>query len=431
VNADGSFDIELDASLDDAFEVRVVHDGKRSAPIYVVRGGAAVGQGDDGSLSCEQRVELASEVISLAAQAADRSCTNDSDCRRVELIRECASGCPALVSVSGMGESQLASAAEALADGLCANFTEDGCTRTRLPCPSGPMGMACIDGQCTGTPLQMEPSPDCEECLQGSISWRIVSPGILPALPANEVYRIDNCNRFSITALTGSSSCSRELSQCGGAANGIRALNEALAQPDVMQAHTSQRDIIQGEPAERSGFVYEITIDGQSFQYRTCAGTPGVMCNVAPEIQALIDLLNAIRSENRCTLVRPPGGDCESAFDAGDGDAAIRAYWHDPETKSCMLRIFGGSGGNDNRYESAEACEAACPPPTSADDCPSGWSLIEEACLECGPVGGCMRSAARCTKPCEDDEDCAYDMLAGPGAHCQDDGLCSSSTLCF
>ena len=45
--ADGSFDIRVDGSVNDTFAVRVVADGKESAVVYVVRGGALVAEDDD------------------------------------------------------------------------------------------------------------------------------------------------------------------------------------------------------------------------------------------------------------------------------------------------------------------------------------------------------------------------------------------------
>ena len=51
VKPDGSFDVQVDGTLDDVFEVRVVHDGKSSEVITVMRGGAMVGP-MDASMRC-------------------------------------------------------------------------------------------------------------------------------------------------------------------------------------------------------------------------------------------------------------------------------------------------------------------------------------------------------------------------------------------
>lgn len=57
-----------------------------------------------------------------------------------------------------------------------------------------------------------------------------------------------------------------------------------------------------------------------------------------------------------------PGGDACNAYpDAGNCDAAIERWYHDPATGLCRGFIYGGCGGNDNNYESFEACQKACP----------------------------------------------------------------------
>jgi hypothetical protein len=49
--ADGSFDIALDAGADAVIELRASDGDKRSSSVYVTRGGAAVGSGQNGTLS--------------------------------------------------------------------------------------------------------------------------------------------------------------------------------------------------------------------------------------------------------------------------------------------------------------------------------------------------------------------------------------------
>jgi eight-cysteine-cluster-containing protein len=58
---------------------------------------------------------------------------------------------------------------------------------------------------------------------------------------------------------------------------------------------------------------------------------------------------------------------CGLPPDAGPCDAAIRRWFHNPETGACDVFVYGGCGGNANNFESLDACEAACggvaPPP--------------------------------------------------------------------
>ncbi|XP_054649457.1 kunitz-type protease inhibitor 2 [Dunckerocampus dactyliophorus] len=51
---------------------------------------------------------------------------------------------------------------------------------------------------------------------------------------------------------------------------------------------------------------------------------------------------------------------CMSAPDPGHCRAAFPAFYYDPDTASCQPFIYGGCGGNKNRYSSAEECLASC-----------------------------------------------------------------------
>ena len=142
---DGSFDVRVDGSPNDAFVVRVSANGEQSAPVYVVRGGAEIA-GEDGSLTCDQYTELAHAVLEASAAAADRSCNSSADCMTVPLSAGCVPCFLASVAVNGV--SQVEATLEAIDNGLCASSLVEGCRYPRARC-GAPAPPECVAGQCT------------------------------------------------------------------------------------------------------------------------------------------------------------------------------------------------------------------------------------------------------------------------------------------
>lgn len=267
VEDNGSFDVQVDATLDDVFEVRAVQNGMRSPAAIVVRGGAQVGEGDGGTLSCEQKETLARTAYSQALASADKSCATKEDCVTVWEATDCFSGCSrGLASEAGL--ASIEAAVQELNGGLCDGYEDECGPVLAQPCV-GPLPALCEGGQC-------------------------------------------------------------------------------------------------------------VEDDGTS--------------------ESLAD--------------------CTSAFDSGPCDAAISVRWHDPATGACVVQSYGGCEGNDNRYDSLEACQAACPPPSAQSDCGAGRTLIS-TCLECGPLGPCLTQYPVCAKQCESDADCE-----------EEHGVHSDATFC-
>jgi len=100
------------------------------------------------------------------------------------------------------------------------------------------------------------------------------------------------------------------------------------------------------------------------------------------------------------------GGDpaCSLPFEVGPCDAAMPVWAFVPKLGACFPQIYGGCGGNANRFASRSECEAACPLP-STDGCPPN-RVPREICLACGLAGGCPETALTCALICGNGDVC-------------------------
>ncbi|HEY3256986.1 MAG TPA: BPTI/Kunitz domain-containing protein [Polyangiaceae bacterium] len=87
---------------------------------------------------------------------------------------------------------------------------------------------------------------------------------------------------------------------------------------------------------------------------------------------------------------------CTSAQDSGECDAYVPAFWHNPKTGLCEPFVYGGCGGNANRYPSRDACIQACP-------------AVREDWGECANDSNCTLIRASCV--CELCEPVAIEQL--------------------
>jgi hypothetical protein len=159
--ADGSFDLTISGSENDAYSVSAKAGGRTSNPVFVIRGTAAVGDGRDGSLSCEQRNTLAGELLTQAADGADRNCTTDADCSPVIAGASCYSPGCSFAYVSELGRAQIERVGRDIDANLCAEYAVDGCSHA-LPKCTAPAPAACLMGHCgSSVPPAEEPPPSC------------------------------------------------------------------------------------------------------------------------------------------------------------------------------------------------------------------------------------------------------------------------------
>lgn len=421
VAGDGSFDVEVDATLDDVFEVRAVNGEQRSRPVIVLRGGAQVGEGDGGVLSCEQKSEYAREAVQQAIANADRSCETTDDCQIASPDSACFAGC-GFDYVSADGQASISAVVAALDNGFCADF-EDGCDRIIPPCVPPEPG-ECHNGQCypAGEFGEIvDGGAACDACLTSDFSWRITGAGTLPALPSQDVYTVSGCGTFDRVSAAGER-CSSEV-PCEGSADvaTMRELIALLQGDEVSEAFASGGSL--GWSQELRGYTYELTLGDQTYTYGSCA--PGMECE-ASDLERIIDLMERLTAQQTCETPQP---DCTSPYQDGDCDAAFLVYWHNPETGMCELKQYGGCGGNGNRYDSAAACAAACSEPLA---CPPNRMNVQD-CFECGLGGGCMMMGEYCALICSNDADCESDPGAmGAGTTCNEEqSVCVSVGICI
>lgn len=422
IDDDGSFDVMVDATLDDVFEVRAVNGEARSAAVIVVRGGAEVIEGDGGGLTCEQQTSLGSAILQSALDAADQSCTTSADCMQYWRSASCISSCfGGYYSEAGLQSIQ--DAVASIDDGVCASFEDDGCQTFAPPCV-GPLPAACVDGQCVEDET---PNETCDTCNMSTISWRISSPGTLPALPSTDVFTLSGCNGLTLTNDGGK--CTTTVPQCSDDAEtaSIESVLAAMQNRYVAAAFGAGETV--GESEELAGYHYELTLNDETFTYRSCGPTSSAECGQNDPIATLVQELDRIGQQNHCD-VQP---DCDSPYQNGLCDGNFIVWWHNPETGACEERGYGGCDGNANRYDSLEACEAVCVTHHDPNgECPTNRMAVQE-CLMCGLGGGCVEEGEFCAKFCTNDADCADEEgPLGFGSECDEaSGTCRSLGGCI
>lgn len=103
-----------------------------------------------------------------------------------------------------------------------------------------------------------------------------------------------------------------------------------------------------------------VEVDGGATCVCQNDGTLGQCTGVAIDAGAPTD--PAVSSEPADGgLVNPDAGArCYLPSDSGDCEAAFLAFYFDAESGQCLEFTWGGCGGNDNRFDTLEACYAAC-----------------------------------------------------------------------
>jgi len=123
-------------------------------------------------------------------------------------------------------------------------------------------------------------------------------------------------------------------------------------------------------------------------------------------------------SGGTCAALLPwkPPAYCHQPFDRGICDDVVNAFaMVDGE---CQAVVYGGCGGNDNRFRTLEECLATCEGRPSVNACPEGRvsATMEPAC------GVRRKQMTGCAQPCEKTEDCADPLFGCFNGICQAGG---------
>jgi hypothetical protein len=94
-----------------------------------------------------------------------------------------------------------------------------------------------------------------------------------------------------------------------------------------------------------------------------------------------------------------PADACAAAPDSGMCDAYFPAWYNDPSTGICRPFVYGGCGGNANRYPSLADCQKACPGGSPSYD-------------SCKLPSDCVVTGTGCCGICDSAGITAHDLIA-------------------
>lgn len=97
---------------------------------------------------------------------------------------------------------------------------------------------------------------------------------------------------------------------------------------------------------------------------------------------------------------------CELPFASGSCLAYFEVWTYASSRRACVRGVYGGCGGNENRFATRAECEETCGvPETGPTNCPANTKRAE-VCLACGLAGGCAETAVVCALKCDEPNDC-------------------------
>jgi hypothetical protein len=120
----------------------------------VVTGASGDAGADPDAGSCSALTSAAQNALvpAYTSAAATLACATDSDCIVGPAGTDCTAACSGPITTQA-GASALQAAIDQVNATTCATYKSDGCPRPgALPCASGPMGVACVQGMCANFP---------------------------------------------------------------------------------------------------------------------------------------------------------------------------------------------------------------------------------------------------------------------------------------
>jgi hypothetical protein len=233
-------------------------------------------------------------------------------------------------------------------------------------------------------------------------------------------YALDGCGQF--TARKGLElSCESDMPECTSRpmTTDAATLNAVLGDPDVLAA-IAAAPVSFGEDVPDGGFG--VQIDGASISiYDECDRSD---CEPIPEgIRTLRATLIGLAAQQSSYGTCAPESGCYDPIESGDCGVPIGPYQYHIESGICAPPTEPGACAGDNRFDTAEACTAAC----WTDPCQGGQPVenifAPEECIaiagdRCFPseVQACACACARSGGSM--DQGCGSTKTAVPIASC-------------
>jgi hypothetical protein len=143
-------------------------------------------------------------------------------------------------------------------------------------------------------------------------------------------------------------------------------------------------------------------------------------CGCASDFDCVDRAASCDRVAGRCVIPKSPEPRCALPYETGDCLAAMPVFAF--VDGSCQPQVYGGCGGNDNRFASLEECRARCEGAPNPQGCPEGTAL-ETICFGCGPADGCVHWQTLCGETCDENTECSSPFL-----YCSE-GFCRGACL--
>ncbi|GAV03191.1 hypothetical protein RvY_13653 [Ramazzottius varieornatus] len=298
---------------------------------------------------------------------------------------------------------------------FCSTFIYGGCAGNENNFDSVEECQAACGGEASLVP-SLEP-PSRSPPLGGSRNDGNLEPGLLAADACAQPPDSGPCNavltRFFSDPISGS--CKPfTYGGCGGNLNNYKSHTECeLTCPTRgPKVDNASLPAVCGLPAERGpcrafipAFFHDVR-DGKCkmFYFGGCQGNENRFSSrqecedVCSGKNSILDFQNQIPRELPPSILNPPQlspdtKSCNEPAAPGPCLAMIPSYFFDPEMQQCRQFIYGGCGGNSNRFSAKEECENKCRPQLQAR---SGHSPTRKAithtnadCLSPTETGPC------------------------------------------
>jgi hypothetical protein len=109
---------------------------------------------------------------------------------------------------------------------------------------------------------------------------------------------------------------------------------------------------------------------------------------------------------------------CKLPAAAGPCDAYLPSYWFNAKTGLCAWFVYGGCGGNANRFETMEACNAACAATAQPDF------------AKCSAATDCAQASTSCCGVCDTDSPALIVAINGSLSSAYRTSLGCDNVLC-